>query len=1299
MASIPFTAKYAVVSPSGSSSGSTGLLDLDLNFGNVTTVGQNIQYVGSAAVDAVFLRPGVSVNFTASGVGVDKLYLEGDFADYTYKLSGKFVVLTRTVNGLIESATVATGDTLVFADGFMPTEVLIDRLRLKITSSPTLDTSEKSTDPQVQLEGQPSITATALGKTGVTFAQGIQGVALKVVGAAGVDTVYVKAGTEVDASGLGAGQDVIYFTGNYADYTKSVTITKGKAPILVLERTVGSDEVVEKITLATSGDKAVFADGSALTDAIKAKVDANESQATWPADWQPSETTPTAYTDVQAITFDATKSSHVKNGTYKSNDVLVFSVKFKQAVTVGGVPTLALNVGGKTVYAEYDSALTGKSKTDLKFKYTVHSGDVDDNGISVLPSAANTSVINLNGGSINLTSAGSPPAKLVQTPALKDVATAKVDALAPLIQASYSVDENTTTTKALKSIDLKANEGVTWSGLSGPDAKAFTLGSGKNAGKLFFKAAADYESQSAFSVAITGTDVVGNKTTQDLTINLTNVNEAPVVGTPLVNQVFAVGAATNSYTIPSTAFKDVDEGDELTYSAKLANGQEWPTWLAWNSEAGTFAVKPDSLSTITAKTAPVKVRVTATDGDLSAYSDFTISWRDAPMVQSLIVNNGNGSALGKAGDALTLTVTFSQAVTSIQALTAVFNIGGKEVTAKHGAISSATDTLTFTLNVPEGANGTVSLKSLVADNKGKIQSDDGVALLAPAAGAIADAKYVVDTQAPTVISNYSVAENTAADTAFKRITLVANEAVTWSDLSGEDASNFTLGTAGDNVGKLLFNSAANFEAKNNYKVTITGTDAAGNAKSQDITINLTNVNEASIGSVTLGGTPTQGHVLTASHTLADPDGPQSLSVSYKWQVSASGNSGWADISGALGSTFTLTEAQVDKYVRVVASYTDGAGVLETVNSAPTNTAIVNLNDAPIGNLNLTGTPRSGQVLTATQAFTDADGIGSISYQWQTSADGTSNWSDIIDATDSTYTLTRAQSGQFVRVVGHYTDGHGTAETVNSNATSTAVVGPTLTAVIKGFDKYGETVDGVMESSLTDVVGAMMTDLSWGWEGYQNSALLEGTTEAEATVNFTLGGQTRSATADQTGYWNYRLTADDFANVGAGAETITITSIADKNGYTSNTQITRNVTFNAVADTMSHNEDGYGSDYIDALVEGGTGWAGKVITYSFAPGSGLAAWTASEKRHSRKLAMLIPTSVTCSLLRALTAVTVTQPPASQSAKFPTAHGRPSPVGPCLLISIYPQKTSMACTVHSKDDSITNTAHGQTKLKVA
>lgn len=165
-----------------------------------------------------------------------------------------------------------------------------------------------------------------------------------------------------------------------------------------------------------------------------------------------------------------------------------------------------------------------------------------------------------------------------------------------------------------------------------------------------------------------------------------------------------------------------------------------------------------------------------------------------------------------------------------------------------------------------------------------------------------------------------------------------------------------------------------------------------------------------------------------------------------------------------------------------------------------------------------------------------------------------------------------------------------------------------TSTINGFDKYGSTEDGSTESSLTDIVGTRMTDVS------MSSALLEGTTEAFAIVSLRIAGQDLTVSANASGYWSYRLTDTDFAKVGYGAETITVTGATDRAGNASSVQVTRDVTFNAVADTTSHEASGYGSEYVDALVRGGTGWKGTTITYSFAPGTtGSTEWTATEKQ--------------------------------------------------------------------------------------
>lgn len=80
--------------------------------------------------------------------------------------------------------------------------------------------------------------------------------------------------------------------------------------------------------------------------------------------------------------------------------------------------------------------------------------------------------------------------------------------------------------------------------------------------------------------------------------------------------------------------------------------------------------------------------------------------------------------------------------------------------------------------------------------------------------------------------------------------------------------------------------------------------------------------------------PTEGLALSLdTTTVQDADGLGALSV--QWQASIDGGATWTDIAGATGMTFTPGAAQVGATLRVVVSFTDGAGKLETLVSAVT----------------------------------------------------------------------------------------------------------------------------------------------------------------------------------------------------------------------------------------------------------------------------------------------------------------------------------------------------------------------------
>ena len=218
-------------------------------------------------------------------------------------------------------------------------------------------------------------------------------------------------------------------------------------------------------------------------------------------------------------------------------------------------------------------------------------------------------------------------------------------------------------------------------------------------------------------------------------------------------------------------------------------------------------------------------------------------------------------------------------------------------------------------------------------------------------------------------------------------------------------------------------------------------DGSDNSSAVFSTISVAAVNDTPTGSVSISGTAIEDQTLTASNTLADADGLGT--ISYQWRRDGS------VIDDATGSNYTLTQADVGSAITVTASYTDGQGTSESVTSSATS-AVANVNDTPTGSVSISGTAIQNQQLTVTNTLADADGLGSISYQWN--RDGLA----IDSATGSNYTLTQADVGSAITVTANYTDGQETTERVTSTATD-AVTNindvPTGSLTISGIPQY------------------------------------------------------------------------------------------------------------------------------------------------------------------------------------------------------------------------------------------------------
>ena len=253
-------------------------------------------------------------------------------------------------------------------------------------------------------------------------------------------------------------------------------------------------------------------------------------------------------------------------------------------------------------------------------------------------------------------------------------------------------------------------------------------------------------------------------------------------------------------------------------------------------------------------------------------------------------------------------------------------------------------------------------------------------------------------------------------------------------------------------------------------VTASYTDGRGTAEavSSSATVPVANVNDAPTGSVTISGIAAQNQTLTASNNLADADGLGT--IAYQWKADG------VVIAGTTASTLTLAEAQVGKLITVTASYADGHGTAEAVTSVAT-ASVTNVNDALTGTVTVSGTAVQNQTLTAINTLADADGMGSLHYQWK------ANGSDIAGAVASALTLSEAQVGKAITVTASYTDGHGTAELVTS--TESVLVAnvndqPTGAVTISGNATQNQTL--TVENTLADIDGLGSISYQWLSDG-------------------------------------------------------------------------------------------------------------------------------------------------------------------------------------------------------------------------
>ena len=458
-----------------------------------------------------------------------------------------------------------------------------------------------------------------------------------------------------------------------------------------------------------------------------------------------------------------------------------------------------------------------------------------------------------------------------------------------------------------------------------------------------------------------------------MTVDVTPVEDAPVLATPIANQRATVGEPF-SFTIPAGAFEDGD-GDLLNYEATLTDDNLLPAWLMFDDTTLTFEGTPGSGD---AGTLTVKVKVS--DGDEEASDTFDI-----------VVAAQTGTACPAPNFG-----------TRRQIWTGNLTVG----------------------SVPASGGGT----------------EYG---FSPDGGALDDTTYTIGTRVRNIIA-LTHQLGGSANNRLRFRTRVGDGGLTDVEIAAlrlhvcNTAYDFSAAVAGTTNDVFLWNA---------------GLDWSGES-TRTLYLSLP-ANRAATGGpgVSSDGAAVSGDTLTADPAgIADPDGlPDAFT--YQWLREDADGSNPAPIPGETSATYTLTNDDVGKRVRVRVGFTDQLGSAETRESGPwpSSGAVaedpanpVRPNTPASGAPTISGpaggdAPRVGDTLTADiGAVDDTDGLppaAGFGYQWvREDADG-SNREDIPGANGPGYTLVPEDAGKRVSVRVTFIDEGGRTETVTSAPTA------------------------------------------------------------------------------------------------------------------------------------------------------------------------------------------------------------------------------------------------------------------------
>ncbi len=447
---------------------------------------------------------------------------------------------------------------------------------------------------------------------------------------------------------------------------------------------------------------ALSLNGGTITDAAGNAATLTAALVADNASFKVDTTAPTVSTEA------ITSATGIQNSTLNAGDVVSVTVTMSEAVTVTGTPQLQLNIGGTMVQANYAS---GSGTSALVFTYTILAGQTDANGISL-----NANALSLNGGTI--TDAAGNAATLTAA-LVADNASFKVDTTAPAAPSGLdlaaaddsgsSSTDNITNHTSLLTITGSGEDGATVTVFDDIDNDGVvdggeSLGTGTVASGSF---TVDVSlAAGTHNIRAIQTDVAGNaspaSTTHTLDVTVDTTAAAPTG----LDLAAADDSATNTdnITFNQTGLTITGSGeagatvtlyDDVNSNDIIDGGETLATTTVFGG--GSFGVDVSLFAQGLHRVKAIQTDVAGNTSGNSAALNITVD-TVAPTISSIAVASGGADNSYKAGDIVTATVTFSEAVVVAGDLQLALNVGGLIKTASFAG-GSGTSALTFNYTI------------------------------------------------------------------------------------------------------------------------------------------------------------------------------------------------------------------------------------------------------------------------------------------------------------------------------------------------------------------------------------------------------------------------------------------------------------------------------------------------------------------------------------------------------------------------------------------------------------------------